>query len=535
MKLDYSRALKSIIAEESKGNNPVPDILAFRHINKLFGNKIDEAFVLLFSQYLNGSRKVQPLVRMDVPKANFTIRPMARPEIEDWILFEAIVLELANRVISKHTEVCSRSYSIKKYSLREPSTNHWLDFEKKSHQLYDEGFRFAVTTDITGFYENISLEELRRRIFNFVDDNSENRNLIELLFKLLRRWSDERITGYGLPQGPVGSSFLADLFLDNVDRKMEKHEGYFRFMDDIKIFCKREIDAKLALRDLIIALRELKLNINAKKTDLLYEEDIPRKLFDPQSEQMTLIEDILQTKNYDLIEKTALPSLVRLFKAAFENDPLEKRHLNFSLYRLGMLHNSGFSLPVAQIKALIMTHLTSKPHHSNLFCTTLAYLEKENDIAPRLLSFLKSEENIYDWQALKVLQALLRISWKPSQRDIDYLITIAQDHTRPQVCRGFAMLVIGKYGSNRDREMIVDMYRESLDYRDKTTIILAVQELSSASRNDFYGRIKRESDDSLNRFVDYVKSLTNPLYFLVGDRPKIDAYKETYSDDYLNM
>jgi len=97
------------------------------------------------------------------------------------------------------------------------------------------------------------------------------------------------------------------------------------------------------------------------------------------------------------------------------------------------------------------------------------------------------------------------------------------------------MLVIGKYGSNRDREMIVDMYRESLDYRDKTTIILAVQELSSASRNDFYGRIKRESDDSLNRFVDYVKSLTNPLYFLVGDRPKIDAYKETYSDDYLNM
>ena len=107
--------------------------------------------------------------------------------------------------------------------------------------------------------------ELRNRVVNYLEENGHG---IQLLFGLLETWSRERIRGYGLPQGPPASAFLADIFLDYVDRRMEKYEGYFRYMDDIRIFCKREIDAKLALKDLIIALRDLKLNINAKKTGM---------------------------------------------------------------------------------------------------------------------------------------------------------------------------------------------------------------------------------------------------------------------------
>ena len=118
---------------------------------------------------------------------------------------------------------------------------------------------------------------------------------------MLRKWSLDRIENFGLPQGPPASSFLGDIFLDHVDRKMEKYEGYFRYMDDIKIFCKNEIEAKIALKDLIIFLRELKLNINAKKTDILHGEEIEHKLFDPHHELMTIIDKTLDSGNQTLI------------------------------------------------------------------------------------------------------------------------------------------------------------------------------------------------------------------------------------------
>ncbi len=127
--------------------------------------------------------------------------------------------------------------------------------------------------------------------------------MVNALTNMLRKWSEERIKDYSLPQGPPASSFLGDIYLDHVDRKMDKYEGYFRYMDDIKIFCKTELDAKKALKDLIIALRELKLNINAKKTDILIGEDIANKLFDPHHQLMKIIEDIISKKNCMTLKK----------------------------------------------------------------------------------------------------------------------------------------------------------------------------------------------------------------------------------------
>jgi len=138
-------------------------------------------------------------------------------------------------------------------------TNAWLKFDKQSRDFFKKGYKYAVTTDITGYYENVNLEELRNRIIDYLGRDEDGEKLTDVLFKLLRKWSDERISGYGLPQGPPASSFLADIFLDYVDRRMEKYKGYHRYMDDIRIFCKQKIDAKVALKDLTIALRNLKL------------------------------------------------------------------------------------------------------------------------------------------------------------------------------------------------------------------------------------------------------------------------------------
>ena len=46
--LDYKFALKNLLKEELKGNNPVPDLLSFLHIEKLYSDNLDE----IINEYL---------------------------------------------------------------------------------------------------------------------------------------------------------------------------------------------------------------------------------------------------------------------------------------------------------------------------------------------------------------------------------------------------------------------------------------------------------------------------------------------------
>ena len=181
---------------------------------------------------------------------------------------------------------------------------------------------------------------------------------------------------------------------------MEKYEGYFRYMDDIRIFCKEEIQAKLALKDLVLALRNLKLNINAKKTDILYDKQIKSKLFDPKKVSLDSIEIEMETEEENTIKSIAVPGLLQLVNEAFYNDEFEKRHIVFSLYRLGILYNSGFNFDQSTILKNIKSNFISKPHHTGIFCDFLSNFENDNSLPIFLISFLESENNIYECQEI---------------------------------------------------------------------------------------------------------------------------------------
>jgi hypothetical protein len=252
---------------------------------------------------------------------------------------------------------------------------------------------------------------------------------------------------------------------------MEKYKGYFRYMDDIRIFCKQEIEAKIALKDLTIALRDLKLNINAKKTDILRDKKIEEKLFDPQKSLLNLIEMNIKSHDRKMI-KNIIPALVKLVEDAFLNDAFEKTHLNFALYRLGVLHNSGFNFNKAAIIKSIQENFVSKPHHTGLFCDFLSMFSKDKNIPRFLISFLKSKNNIYEWQELKVLQTLLRFDFEANQSDINFFLNSAQNSNKHYAIRAFYFLLVGKHGSNRDRNLIIDSYDSLTCIYTKMAVIL---------------------------------------------------------------
>lgn len=428
MGFNYQRAIKKIIAEELKANNPVPDILSYFNLKPLYEDKLFEVLTQMFSEYNSESQSPQQLLRIDVPKPNFTIRPMSRPENKDWILFEAIVDFIATKIV-KDTHICKRSYSFLNFKAETEKKNNWTVFDDKCRALYTAGYKYAVIADLTGYYENISLTELIRRLGNYLEDNDENKQVVSVLIKMLNKWSDERVSGYGLPQGPPASSFLADIYLDYVDCNMEIYDNYYRYMDDIRIFCKTEIEAKKALKDLIIALRGIKLNINAKKTRILFDKDIEKQLFDPLKTTINLIHSIMQTKDVNQI-KRIIPALTKMFEGSFLEDPFEKSHLNFSLYRLSNLQSSGLRIDAKKIKSLIINNFISKPHHTGLFCYFLMLFPNDKDISKLLIDFIKSENNIYEWQEVKVLQCLLRFKVDLSPQVIKYFFEAAKNSNK---------------------------------------------------------------------------------------------------------
>lgn len=520
--LNRASALKKIIREEYTDKIPVPEPGGVVNYENFY-NKSLEGLNELIEEYSLVNTNIKNLYKIDVPKPNFAIRPMGRPEIKEWIIYETIIDNISKKILNAE-EICQRSFSIHQFKHPEtPRLEPWLKFKEEEQKFYEDGYCHVVISDITGFYENISLERLRNRIIDYLDDLEYNDKFIKVLFKLLRKWSSERILEYGLPQGPNASSFLADIYLDSIDRKMEEHCGYFRYGDDIRIFCKKEIDCKIALKDFIIALRDLKLNINAKKTGIFSGKKIENKLFDQQKSLMNMIEIGLKSGNKEIIEET-IPNLIWLFENSFSNHNFSSTHLKFSLYRLSLLKYNNFYFDTTKIIKIIKDNFVSNPNNTDLFCLFLS-LFPNKDTLKFLIDFLESEDNIYEWQEMQILKTLLNLNVKFDHDFILYCINSANDSNKNYVIRSFYYLIAGKHGNNRDRITIQDSYNDSLDNYLKKSIILAVQELGKGSRNDFYSKIKLTSDEEIKQLIDHLKSRNQSIYY-----PKFNLNKIKISD-----
>jgi len=57
MRLDFGRALRKIVAEDLKGNNPVPDILGFLHVKTLLKPDFQSELDRLLKEYLKGQTR----------------------------------------------------------------------------------------------------------------------------------------------------------------------------------------------------------------------------------------------------------------------------------------------------------------------------------------------------------------------------------------------------------------------------------------------------------------------------------------------
>lgn len=279
-----------------------------------------------------------------LPKSTGLVRPISVLTFIDLLVYQSIINILAN--VFRPSFLPFYNNFVFGNILNNPDNiffyknwkDQWKKYEGLTKNYYKNGYVYITEFDLASFYDTIDHYLLK--------DILEHRNIhckiIETLLKQLVNWTKdininkERSTRHGIPQGPLGSGFLAEICLHYIDQEMKKHAienkniRYMRYVDDIRIFTKTEYKARQIIAYLDLFARNLGLipqssKIKVEKVDNIYKYIKTNKNFSKMASEYKANGKLRCSENNKLTRK-----VIKNLKSK----ELDKTLLKFSLYRL---------------------------------------------------------------------------------------------------------------------------------------------------------------------------------------------------------
>lgn len=512
--LNISQAIKEVCEDERKAKDFCLDPLRFQDLSIVYVAQNLEKFV---RDRIVRKIKADSLIDIDVPKSNYVLRPGSRPVLLDWVAYTSIVNFIGVKI---YKMIPDKSLSFKAYKEKFSKASHkrsidyWIEFDNVGRELAEK-FNFLLVTDISSFYENISLDNLRNRLLFLSKEKEYIEAVNYLIDHFLIPWTEKNnIQGFGLPQGITASKILADIYLYSLDREMKNRSmPFIRYVDDMHLYAKSRNELKTNIQFLVKALRDLRLNLNAKKT-AVYETRNKKsleKVFDPLKQTLNLIDVAFKSQKEAQI-KLVGPLLLQLHEVSKNNDnPFSERYFRFfitHLIDLMRLKRLGESY-LKKISFELTKDLQEKHHLSDRICFFLSAAARYNkelgkSIKHELIKFiLDKENNIYEWQTMWILDTIRQIG------DIDKttLRKLKKYQPEHELCKAQLHLIISEHGSPDDREAICDNMRtKGLEHDQYRYLFLAVQELPDSVLK----KIERKIPDY---FRNYVLNMEKGKYY----------------------
>lgn len=463
---------------------------------------------------------------VDLPKQEYHVRPASVLDINDSLLYSALVLELYEDI---HQSI---SWSAGKYRfshiLKEDKEgkkwleyylDYWENWNNISRRLIEEDYNYVLFSDIAGFYENISI----KRLISDLRDISDKNEVIDQLNDALQIWALPRNTG--LPQGYHPSDVLAELYHNSIDKRM-KNNGYrfARYNDDLRIFTKTEEEAKIALKKLTNLYREKGLNLHSAKTCILQKEEAIEKIDEvdnniKQIQKAQEVKDInwdgewqrvidygteedeneKETENDDRPDKELIEDAFKRFYLTNEEEG------NKHLFRF-LISNMGYHESEIGIDYCISHIEKGGSDISKILDNYFAELEEDLGIADRLAEILRDDNLIYPYQKFYI------IKWFYEQERVNEktlsAVRTQLDEGLNQDAKNYAIAYLGDYGDASDLDVVQKMYREEGNSLTKAIIVISLRRMEKSRRNSFYSRVKGD-----NKFVtlavDRAKNMTD--------------------------
>ena len=228
---------------------------------KSYGENIDKNIADLLQQLKEKEYQASPVRRVYIPKKNGKMRPLGIPTLKDRVVQQAVVDILQPKFEENIFHRWSCGYRSNLGATRAVQLVLW-HIETGYNHIYD--------CDIRGFFDNIPHKKLMRVLNKYIADGT----VLDMIWQWLKAGYMEEGKYHdvesGTPQGGVVSPLLANIYLNELDWKLEEHGIRFvRYADDFLLFAKTEEDIEKAAQVARKTLQELGLEVAMEKTRIV--------------------------------------------------------------------------------------------------------------------------------------------------------------------------------------------------------------------------------------------------------------------------
>ncbi|HZK93140.1 MAG TPA: RNA-directed DNA polymerase [Prolixibacteraceae bacterium] len=377
-----------------------------------------------------------------VPKKKLTLRSALISPFIDRIMYMAVIGVLAEKLDNAMIpNVYSARYN--RFSQNQLIINGVEQWKKMKYFLAENAnlkttsgeyfYNCIIEIDLLNFYENINKKLLIEKIERVCETANEIK-ACNLLEEILNNISNK---DSGLPQNSDASSLLATFYLNQVDLFMWNNTfGYYRFMDDIRIFCKNKYEARRILQTFEFELRRCHLSVNSQKTEIItivnHEENLKigelfrgkfNNIFDLD---LSKISRLRKSSNYAYLNQAFHQSIELLLKNIGEdlnNSEDSSRNLNYALNTIEFLGKRNINLysSNSNLKSsllLVTESLKDKPWLTTQICKVLNLISSDiinNEFLILLKRILLDEDfNTYSFQTYQIWLLLAKHKCKSS-------------------------------------------------------------------------------------------------------------------------
>ena len=451
----------------------------------------------------------------DVPKENFVIREGCSFHPYDSVVFHFVLNRLLPLIEPKLSKA-RYSYRIGKTTSKKlfgyNPTQNWVTFKNDIRDCFSNnpGYQYLLSTDVAGFFENIPIKIFKKRLLQM--SNRDEGQAIELLCSMLNEYSASKYSG--MPQNCDPFSYLCTAFLDFLDKELEaKSLTHFRYVDDIKVACRTETDAKIAIIQIIQTLRTAHLNLSTAKTDIIpVNSDKFRNMLKEFPPFLHDIDNAVRNKQKRTINNL-YPQLVSYTKRVMreEKEDFDERLFRACIWRIVKINyfKNINKLDLVSIGKKCLELLDSMPSRTNTLLRFLVLHKNRAYVQDALYELLR--DTVYAWQEMLIWYLLIQCDRIKNPHLLTLAKLRARDRGYDEAARNYIYIFLGKHGDYQDRTYIASLFSLAQSFRAQRSVLIAIQEYED--RNAIYNPIIRaNSDPILVGLVRYIKQLSTPEY-----------------------
>jgi hypothetical protein len=436
----------------------------------------------------------------DVPKRSLGLRYTLEIDFYDRFLYQAICSYLipyfdpllSNRVFSHRYN----KYGKEKYLFKH-RIELWNTFENISHLALTDD-KTLLVTDLLNYFEQISIDVIENAFIEMISgieatgaEKNNIRSAVHTLSVLLEKWCYSE--KHGLPQNRDASSFIANVVLNTVDRSMtNRGYDYFRYVDDIRIICSDEFEAKRALNDLIFELRKLGLNINSKKTVILNKNSGNLQEFFPSLDDTMTVIDTMWRSNSKKVIARSIPILFEFLQKQIEEGETQSRPFRYCINRFKTLISSNLfdskSVLARDIADALIGEFTRQPVSADQFCKLLMDLdltEKQNQLIANFI--VNKDVAIHGWQNYHLIMLMAYKKFNAPDLVAHCKALVRHNVERPEVPACF--IYLASIGLECEVEEFIAHFQETWPYQHQRYFLIALQNTPKEKLKSMYGKV----------------------------------------------